>query len=74
VSGTLVQEGTSNIFDVTYQTVSGSCSASTETGIAFESRTDYFNVNGGVDSSYLYVIMLTSTFAPMRPAVYVVYQ
>jgi len=74
VNGTLTQEGTHNVFDVTYSNTSGSCMPDTDTGIAFESTTDYFNVNGGKDAVYLYVIMLTSTLPQVRPSVYVIYQ
>jgi hypothetical protein len=74
VQGTLTQEGTRNLFDVTYNTVSGNCLADTQTGIAFESKTDYFNVNGGADSVYLYVILLTSTLPQVRPYVIIIYQ
>jgi hypothetical protein len=74
VQGTLEQEGTSNVFDVTYNSVSGSCIANTQTGIAFESKTDYFNVNGGADANYLYLILLTSTLPQVRPYVAIIYQ
>jgi hypothetical protein len=74
VNGTLTQEGTNNVFDITYAGVSGDCTPFTLTGIAFESKTDYFNVNGGVDATYLYAIMLTSTVANVRPSVIVLYQ
>jgi hypothetical protein len=74
VNGTLTQEGTSNVFDVTYNLGPGNCFSATLTGVAFESKTDYFNVNGGVDSTYLYMIMLTSTLQQIRPYVVIVYQ
>ncbi len=74
-TGALTQQGTTDVFDVTYATIaSNSCTAATETGIAFESKTDYFNVNGGIDATYFYIIMLTSSFQPQRPFVAVVYQ
>lgn len=74
VQGTVTQEGTHNVFDVTFNTVSGNCSALTQTGIAFESSTDYFNVNGGADANYLYAILLTSTLPQVRPYVVILYQ
>ncbi|MBZ5681491.1 MAG: hypothetical protein LAO24_15430 [Acidobacteriia bacterium] len=74
VNGTLTQEGTNNVFDVTYNEGPGSCSPNTQTGIAFESKTDYFNVNGGADATYLYMILLTSTAAQVRPYVVIIYQ
>jgi hypothetical protein len=74
ISGNVTQDGTNNVFNVTYNNASGACSPSTMTGLAFESKSDYFNVNGGVDASYLYVIMLTSTQASVRPSVYVIFQ
>lgn len=74
VSGTLTQEGTNNVFDITYSGVSGACTQFTLTGIAFESKTDYFNVNGGVAATYVYAIMLTSTAANVRPSVIVLFQ
>lgn len=74
VNGTLTQEGTHNVFDVTYSNTSGSCMPDIDTGIAFESTTDYFNLNGAKDAVYLYGIMLTSTRPQVRPSVYVTYQ
>ena len=73
VTGTLTQQGTNDVFDVTYNTPSGDCRLDTQTGIAFESKTDYLSVNGGKNATYLYLILLTSV-AQARPAVYVVYQ
>lgn len=61
ITGSFIQVGTSNVFDVTY-TASGadpSCIAST--GIGFESNTDYFNVNGGAAGTYLYADIMAST-------------
>jgi hypothetical protein len=72
--GTLTQEGTSNVFDVIYNSASGDCYLNSQTGVAFESTTDYFNVNGGADSSYLYMILLTSKLTQVRPSVMVIYQ
>jgi hypothetical protein len=72
--GTLTQQGTSNVFDVTYNSASGDCFLNGQTGIAFESATDYFNVNGGADSTYFYMILLTSKLTQVRPSVVIVYQ
>lgn len=74
VSGSIAQEGTNNVFNVTYSTVSGACIPQTETGVAFESKTDYFGLNGGANVTYLYMMMLTSTLTSVHPGVYVVYQ
>jgi len=55
VAGTFTQQGTSNVFDVSYVTSgAGATCGATSTGIAFESSTDYFNVNGGLPGTYLY--------------------
>ena len=74
-TGNLTQQGSSNVFDISYITVaSNSCIPNTETGIAFQSQTDYFNINNGADATYFYVIMLTSTVQSVRPYVIVIYQ
>jgi len=74
VNGTLNQQGTANVFDVTYN-LGPTCTSDTQTGIAFQSKTDYFNVNGGADASYLYVILLTTTLpGQVHPYVVVIYQ
>lgn len=49
--GMLTQQGTGNVYDVTYNSASGDCFLNGQTGIALESKTDYFNVNGGADST-----------------------
>jgi hypothetical protein len=74
VNGTLAQQGTSNVFDVTYNEGPGNCLSNTQTGIAFESTTDYFNVNGGADATYLYLILLTSQLTQVHPYVVIIYQ
>jgi hypothetical protein len=74
VNGKLTQDGTNNVFDVTYNNASGSCFTDTQTGIAFESATDYFNVNGGADANYLYMVLLTSTLTQVRPYVIILYK
>lgn len=74
-SGTLTQQGSGNVFDISYSTIGTSnCVAHTDTGVAFQSDTDYFNVNNGADSSYFYAILLTSTAQNVRPYVVVIYQ
>ena len=73
-NGTLTQQGSSDVFDISYSTIaSNGCVANTLTGVAFESNRDYFNVNNGADSAYFYAIMLTSTVQE-RPYVIVIYQ
>jgi hypothetical protein len=74
LAGTLKQEKSSNVFDITLSHVAGSCLTDNETGIAFESKTDYFNVNGGADGMYLYATILTSTLSSVNPYVLVIYQ
>jgi hypothetical protein len=74
VSGTLAEEKSSNVFDVTLANVSGACATDTRTGIAFESKTDFFNVNGGADATYFYMMLLTSNLNNVRPGVIVIYQ
>ncbi|HWZ83920.1 MAG TPA: hypothetical protein VNW47_14915 [Terriglobales bacterium] len=74
LSGTLAQEKSSNVFDVTFANVSGACSSDARTGIAFESKTDFFNVNGGADATYFYMMLLTSNLNNVRPGVIVIYQ
>jgi hypothetical protein len=74
INGTLSQQGSSNVFDIAFSTTaSNSCIAASETGIAFQSHSDYFNVNSGADATYFYAIMLTSSQS-QRPYVIVIYQ
>jgi hypothetical protein len=74
VSGTLAQEKSSNVFDVSLANVSGACSIDTRTGIGFESKMDFFGVNGGADATYFYMMLLTSNLNNVRPGVIVIYQ
>ena len=61
ISGTLTQVADSNVFDASYSYSGGEgCTASTSTGIAFESDTDYFDFNGSATSTYLYMDLLNS--------------
>jgi hypothetical protein len=66
LTGTLTQQGTSNVFDLSL-TISGAGASCTPTitvnGIAFESNTDYFNFNGGLPGTYLYADILSSSSA-----------
>ena len=74
-NGTLNQQGSSNVFDISYTTMaSNSCIAYTVTGTAFQSKNDYFNVNNGADASYYYAMILTSSVQNVRPYVIVIYQ
>jgi hypothetical protein len=61
-NGTLTQEGTSNVFDVsiTFGSGAGCPSSSTVNGLAFESNTDYFKFNNSMQGTYLYAISSTS--------------
>ena len=62
VNGTFVQEGTSNVYDVTYNIVAGgTCTAAALTGLGFESTSDLLNANGGALGTYLYGIIPTAT-------------
>lgn len=73
-SGTITQQGSSNVFDISYSTIAGNgCVANTVTGIAFQSNRDYFDVDNGADASYFYAIILTSTVQSVRPYVVVIY-
>jgi hypothetical protein len=65
LTGTLTQQATSNVFDLTLN-VSGAgvnCTAATLNGIAFESNTDYFGFNGSQQGTYLYADILSSSGA-----------
>jgi len=65
ITGNFTQQGTSNVFDVSY-TVSGAgakCTASTSNGIGFESNTDYLSANGGQSPVYLYADIVASSGA-----------
>jgi hypothetical protein len=73
LGGTIAQEKSSDVFDVTFSNVSGACTTDTRTGIAFESKTDFYNVNGGADATYFYMILLTSQLPNVRPGVIVIY-
>ena len=62
VNGTFAQEGTSNVYDVTYNIVAGgTCTAATVTGLGFESTSDILNANGGAAGTYLYGIIPTAS-------------
>jgi hypothetical protein len=75
INGALTQQGSSNVFDIAFSTTaSNSCIAASETGIGFQSHSDYFNVNNGADATYFYAIMLTSSLQSQRPYVIVIYQ
>jgi hypothetical protein len=51
LSGTLTQQGNLNVFDVS---ITG-CPHNIN-GIGFESNTDYFQVSGGAQGTFLYVV------------------
>jgi len=62
-SGTLTQEGSNNVFDfsVTFSgTAEGCPTPQTVTGLAFESSSDIFVVNGNLAGTYLYAVSSTS--------------
>lgn len=63
VSGTLTQEGSNNIFDfsITFTgTVAGCPNPGTVTGLAFESNSDIFALNGSAPGTYMYAVSSTS--------------
>jgi hypothetical protein len=61
VTGTLTQLGTNNVFDVSITFAGTSCAITgTFSGIGFESGTDYFDINGGNQETYLYADILDS--------------
>jgi hypothetical protein len=62
VTGTFTQEGTSNVFDVSMIYESGGCPGTgTVTGLGFESNSDYFQMNGNAQGTYLYANILGSS-------------
>jgi hypothetical protein len=60
VSGTLTQEGSNNVFDSAIAFSGAGCPFPDINGLALESNSDYFNVNGGAAGTYLYAISSTS--------------
>lgn len=61
VSGTLNQEGSSNVFDVSIAISGSKCPLSTLSGLGFESNWDVFDLNPpGVPGAYMYVISSSS--------------
>ena len=66
-SGTITQEGTTNIFDISIDfsgTAQGCPAPATISGLGFESNTDYFGATGTnpVPGTYIYAISSTSAF------------
>jgi hypothetical protein len=60
VSGTLDQEGSSNVFDVSIAISGSECPLTGLKGLGFESNSDVFNVNSGAAAVYMYVISSSS--------------
>jgi hypothetical protein len=62
ISGTATQVGTSNVFDISYSYSGGEgCTASTSTGIGFESDTDYYGFNDSQATTYFYADILAAS-------------
>ena len=66
-SGTITQEGTTNIFDISIDfsgTAQGCPAPANISGLGFESNTDYFGATGTnpVPETYIYAISSTSAF------------
>jgi hypothetical protein len=59
-NGTLNQEANLNVFDVSITFGGGGCPHDIH-GIGFESNTDYFQVSGGAQGTFLYVVDSSST-------------
>jgi hypothetical protein len=61
ITGTFTQEGTANVFDVSATFTGASCAITgTQTGLGFESTTDYFTMNGDATVTYLYADLLAT--------------
>jgi hypothetical protein len=61
VTGTFTQEGSNNVFDVSATFTGASCVITgTQTGLGFESSTDYFTMNGNAAGTYLYADLLAT--------------
>ena len=61
VTGTFTQEGSNNVFDVSITFTGASCVITgTQTGLGFESTTDYFTMNGNAGVTYLYADLLAN--------------
>jgi hypothetical protein len=60
VTGTLTQEGSNNVFDSAIAFSGSGCPFPSINGLALESNSDYFDVNGGAAGTYLYAISSTS--------------
>jgi len=58
-SGTFTQKGTENVFDVSITFTGSACpDDGTVSGLGFESNSDYFNLNGSGQGTYLYADLL----------------
>jgi hypothetical protein len=60
VSGTLNQEGSSNVFDVSIAISGSECPLTSLNGLGFESDWDVFNMTGSTPGVYMYVISSSS--------------
>jgi hypothetical protein len=70
INGTFTEEGTNNVYDVTFDVSgsSGSCSGSF-TGIGFESNSDLLDADDSATGTYLYAVLNTSS-APFVLEIY----
>jgi len=66
INGTFTQEGgnasTLNVFDVSITYTTGIGCPVSGSGIGFESSSDYFNINGGAQGTYLYAAPSNNAF------------
>jgi hypothetical protein len=68
ITGTATQEGTNNVYDVTFDVAGTGCSAANLVGLGFESSTDLLT-GGTAIGTYLYVIVTNYT-APFVVEIY----
>lgn len=59
-NGTFSEQGTNNLYDVTFNVAGTGCTASNFTGVGFESDSDLLGVNGNASGTYLYATLTSS--------------
>jgi hypothetical protein len=62
-NGAFTQQGTNNLYDVTFNISGSNCTAGNLTGVGFESNSDLLAVNDNGSGTYLYAV-ITSSGAP----------
>jgi len=63
INGTATEEGTNNVYDVTFDVGGTGCTATNLAGLGFESSADLFTLDNNAIGTYLYVIV-TNYSAP----------